>query len=640
MILESFIRKSRPAGRPPRFRPQLEALEERLVMNNRFVVPLAQADNVTKFATLQAALTNPGLAAGDVIQIEPGSSPGSIGGGDLRSVQNLTIRGDASVRAADLPAFDVTSTLIVGSNQAGLALRNVHFTLSTGGIDINSVHATIADCSVQSSFSDDTAIFLVNTTDDVITGNQMLAEPAANEHPLLEVQVVDGSHNLISGNTLQSLPPVPQSLLAYVGPANSTPQIADRVVHNTFIGNGNSRDPLVQVFFGNMHGLDVEANTFIEQGGLASALQFTSGDVQASIVNNDFHLSGVNSFCLEIGQGAANTASQFLIAGNRFEGLGGLLLSMNGTGAIKARVEGNDFHNTQIGVKVETDGGGDTSGIDLGGGNQGSLGGNDFRGFTSAPSSNNAAILAAADPTLAPVQAQRNLFSVADPHSVILDHQNFNALNAVVTDNNLTGNAAFVQSLYVQFLHRAGDTTNPQDAGGWINFLNHGGSLNTVADGVIRSKEGLGLQVEDLYQRLLGRDADANEQAAWAVQIQHGQTLESVTEQILESPEYQTRFANNADFVQSLYGGLLHRDGSAAELAGWLAALPALGRAGVAHDFVTSLEFRSDVIGEDYTQLLHRTPMAAEVNGWLATGLDALSIDRFFATSAEFQVNG
>jgi hypothetical protein len=206
--------------------------------------------------------------------------------------------------------------------------------------------------------------------------------------------------------------------------------------------------------------------------------------------------------------------------------------------------------------------------------------------------------------------------------------------------SNLTGNAAIVQSLFVQFLHRAGDMTNAQDAGGWVSLLDHGAPLSTVANGVIRSQEALGWQVEGLYQRLLGRDAVANEQAAWAFQIQHGQTLESVTKQILDSPEYQNRFSSDADFVQALYRELLHRNGSDAEVAGWRSALPTSGRAGVVQGFVTSLEFRMDEIGEDYTQLLHRSPSAAEVAAWLAAGIDALSMNVLFATSPEFQTNG
>src|SRR3954454_10727622 len=93
---------------PRRARPRLEALEDRLALNNRFVVP-AGADNVTTFTTLQAALTTPGLVAGNAIQIEPGAAPGNVTGANLiaPNVANLTIQGDPAATLANIPQFTV-----------------------------------------------------------------------------------------------------------------------------------------------------------------------------------------------------------------------------------------------------------------------------------------------------------------------------------------------------------------------------------------------------------------------------------------------------------------------------------------------------------------------------------------------------
>src|SRR5262245_50701401 len=90
--------RARRTPRPrPGCRPRLEALEERTLLNNRFVVPVGiPANNQTSFATLQAALATPGLTAGDVIQIEPGSAPGNLTNASLPAVANLTIQGDPS----------------------------------------------------------------------------------------------------------------------------------------------------------------------------------------------------------------------------------------------------------------------------------------------------------------------------------------------------------------------------------------------------------------------------------------------------------------------------------------------------------------------------------------------------------------
>src|SRR5262249_60194936 len=97
-------------------------------------------------------------------------------------------------------------------------------------------------------------------------------------------------------------------------------------------------------------------------------------------------------------------------------------------------------------------------------------GGNTFRGFNSGLP----AIVISAASFTGPVSAQKNLFSVADPETVIFD-QNDDASKAnVVATNSLAGNAAYVQALYLELLHRAGDTNNANDAGMWVTQLNNG----------------------------------------------------------------------------------------------------------------------------------------------------------------------
>src|SRR5207249_11981407 len=96
LLMAPLHRLRRKPGRvvspTPRARPGVETLEDRTLLNNRFVVPVAVVpDSVTTFATLKAALTTPGLAAGDTVQIQTGSSPGSIVNADLPTLTNLTI---------------------------------------------------------------------------------------------------------------------------------------------------------------------------------------------------------------------------------------------------------------------------------------------------------------------------------------------------------------------------------------------------------------------------------------------------------------------------------------------------------------------------------------------------------------------
>jgi len=285
-----------------------------------------------------------------------------------------------------------------------------------------------------------------------------------------------------------------------------------------------------------------------------------------------------------------------------------------------------------VGIFIANGIGGSVSGIDLGGGAQGSLGGNNFRGDPWAITTT---------ASVGQVQAQMNIFGVANPTTVIYDHHNNPALVSVVSANPLTGNAAYVETLYLDFLHRTGDL-NPShnDAAIWVTLLKQGMPASTVANAIAHSPEAFGVAVDGLYHRFLGRDSDPAGRAGFVAWLESGATLEDVIQTMVASPEYQSHSNADADFVESLYQNLLHRTGDWNEVSGWLAQLPQVGRSGVAQAFLSSQEFRASEATDDYTQLLHRTPSTGEVNGWAGNGLDILTMDAAFAASTEFQQNG
>src|SRR5262249_31329051 len=159
--------------------------------------------------------------------------------------------------------------------------------------------------------------------------------------------------------------------------------------------------------------------------------------------------------------------------------------------------------------------------------------------------------------------------------------------------------------------------------------------------------------VDGLYQRLLGRSAKGDSGAGgWEQALQSGMTEEQVIAGIAGSPEFYNRAAGLTNtgtpdqrFVIALYHLVLGRqaDPTAVEVAGWVAALPGLGRAGVVPGLLASKEFRSlavtamyfaDVsvastpafpsipaqwVGSTLADWLHRSsaPLAVEVNGWV-----------------------
>src|SRR5262249_7855084 len=181
--------------------------------------------------------------------------------------------------------------------------------------------------------------------------------------------------------------------------------------------------------------------------------------------------------------------------------------------------------------------------------------------------------------------------STVTPASVITD-----ANKNTDTANNLTGNAAFVQALYEQFLGRVGDTTNPQDAGSWITGLGTGTQPGSVATSIARSPEAYSALVEGLHVKLLGRNSDPAGKAQFVTALQNGATFEQILVPFVVSPEYSGLAGSDAAYVQSLYDKLLGRVAGSGEVAGWVSALPTLGRGGVATQFLQSPEFRGDVV--------------------------------------------
>jgi hypothetical protein len=622
----------------------VEALEERALLNNRFVVPLAfAADNVATFHTLRDALSAGGLGFGDVIQIQLGSSPGRIIDPDLDaglqdSGGNLTIQGEPGAAAAEIPPFAVDGNLTVAL--PNLTLRNVNVIFERGNLTFQTgaVNARILNSVLVNHFAvaDLVGVIQLQSTGTVIANSTLISDAGGGD--LIQITPTAGSAHLVTGNTLASTSPGAQVLLRYNAGAAV---LNDQVTNNTFLGN-TSDDELLRIGSG-VQNVTIRGN-LIQDGDpfQDEGLIVAPGAQNIRILSNRFTVGGGDTRAIRIDGGDAGTTTSVTVALNQIStnGLGtGMLLRAGTGGTFNAKVEGNDFHFNRIGVEIDSNGG-FVAGVDLGGG-LGSKGGNNFRGFTAAANSTAGAIVVSALTAQGPVQAQNNLFSV-DPETAIFDQGDQGTLADVIATGNLTGNAAFVQALYLEFLKRVGDVASAADAGGWVNALNAGTPASVVAGGIVRSAEALGYQVDQLYLQFLKREADPAGRAALVSFLQNGGTLEGGTQALVASAEYRLLYGSDAAFVQSLYHQLLGRTASNAEVGNWAAVLPALGRSGGASAILNSAEYRGLVVRRFYAQLLNRTlpPTQAEVNAGVNSGLDVLSLTVAFAASAEFQNNG
>jgi hypothetical protein len=571
------------------FPPYLEALEARaLLAANLFVAPISTPGD----ATHMHSLTNALLAAnsGDTITIEPGASP-DPGGAVAVNVPNLTIHGDPNVPGSILPRYDLTL------NASNLTLDNLNLGAVTAFIN----HETI-------------------TRSQLIRFTEMGGVSGVG-HNTLSQDVITGFVDL-QGNS---------GLLQVTG---------DVIDHNTF-----TTSAAVALKLTNSNLTTVQDNTIIDDNTGATGIDVRSNSDHVLIANNHIQMTGSGgptALILENNGGAGNILGAKVLD-NTFDTSGsgtGLYVNLYATGSgLVAMVQGNDFQANKIGVAINGVPGATGAGnIDLGGGSTSlgnSLGGNNFRGFDG----NNvhySISLYDTDPGVG-VLAQDNIFNNGIFAKSTVSDGTINSGTGVVTVSpKLSPYESFVQSLYHHLLGRTGSIA---EIDGWVAELpamDYGG----VVHAILYSTESLDRIVGGYYLRFLGRADNGTEELGWVKALQTGaMTLEQVEAGFIASPEYQGHI--NTDYVQSLYLNILHRTGSAAELAYWNGQLPRLGLAGVAAAFTGSFENRVNTATEYYQELLGRTPQPGEAAS-LASGMqgDLLALESAVLGSGEYYIKG
>ncbi len=570
---------------PRRARLTLERLEGRAVPASVFVVPYTVPLDGTHFHALAGNAMS--LAGnGGTITIEPGVQPDP---GPVNVFQTgVLIQGDPNIPGDILPSYDLNITA------PGVRLLN----LNLGTVTIS---AEIGAMTVQRS--------LVNTITE-------LTAAAGNGGNTITQNRITGAVSL-SGDT--------------GGTATN-----DVVTFNTFTG------PAIEMLAAsNDTGLLVQSNSFISvDGGSLAIYVRDSGTAAAPVVvaNNSISLTGgfgPRGMLMVTGDASAVAFARILNntidTGNQGSGL--LLYPFNQAN-LTVLVQGNDFHGDKYGVLFQgTDSNDANVNADLGGGALGSLGGNDFRGFTTLGTLTSAAILLLETSSGATLPARNNIFGAA-PNLVIDDGVSGSVTGNGVIDVSapLNANRAFVQTLYNDALGRSGTLA---ELDGWLAIPNV--NQKNIVNGILRSREALGRVIDGYYLQYLGRQSDAG-RAGWITELQSGASAENVQAAFLSSPEFLGHI--DTDYVQALYRLTLGRTGSAAELAGWYGALPGLGLQGVAAAFTNSAEHRSNVVAGDFQSLLHRPASAAELSSLAGLPLDLLTLEAEFLAGPEFFTNG
>jgi hypothetical protein len=247
------------------------------------------------------------------------------------------------------------------------------------------------------------------------------------------------------------------------------------------------------------------------------------------------------------------------------------------------------------------------------------------------------------------VSASNNLWSVADPTTVVKDATHntsiggFTGTGTINTGGTqqLTDAEEFVATLYENFLGRTGTL---QEWDMWVSVLPNLGQ-GGVANAIARSPESLKRIVDGLYLKFLGRAADAGGEAGFIGFLQQGGTIEQAINIFLSSDEYFNRVKDTfgdtqQSFIQSLYNNLLGRHAPGTEVQGWVSALPSLGRSGVINGFLTSQEFRARSVTQFFATLLHRPPNSSELSAQVNSTRDLLTIEIGIASLQEYFTDG
>jgi hypothetical protein len=566
--------------RSPRAQLLVEGLETRLTPTSVFVVPASQiADATTNFHTLADAITAAG--SGGLVTIEPGTSPDPTQPINIPSSQSgLTIQGDPNVPPSILPEEQLTV------DGTGITLTNLN--LGSVSLDTFSSGDTVSKCLIV-SLSD----FARNSslTQNTITGSAVI-------QPFVPIFPATGNV-LITNNTFSSVVRHQLEITSCTGVT---------VTGNTFSGGGGT--PTVSMIF-------------VKDAG--------SGRGPVTIANNTITTAvstavGINVFQDTNGIAFVRILNNVINTNNVGFGLG-LNTAIGDVNHFNALVQGNDFHNNMVGVVINGDGiaNGD---VDLGGGPLGSLGGNNFRGFAPPTGVEHAAV--ESNNSSSTVAIAHNIFTSGVAPSSVLFGGTF-----ILTDQELSDDRAFVQTLYNQLLGRTGALGELDP---WVQVL-HSQGQPAVANAILHSGEALGRIVDAFYLRFLGRQSDAAGRAGWIAFLQHGGTEEQMESLFLTSPEYISHI--DTDFVQSLYLNILGRSGSPAELAQWNNNIQNVGGlAGVANAFVDSTENRLNTLRSDFQTFDHRTPADGELIPLVNGPQDLLSLEAQVLSSQEFFMNG
>lgn len=602
------------------FRPSLELLEQRLALSAYTVSNLADSGP----GSLRAAITSV-------------NADNNAYGSNPADVIDFSVAGVIKLTSGPLPAI-TSSVKIDGTSAPGFSSSPVVEIDNNGfaGLTINA-----ADCSLASL-----SIVDANGPGVTLVGyNSHIGSGGANDVTVVGNYIglaLDGS---VAANTGVGL--------LVNGPTGDTIGGTGPLDRNVISGNGAggiqvSGDGINANIVGNFIGTDPSGQAAAANQGNGVTLSIGQGDFTApgggTIGGTDPGDGNVIAFNTQYGvvdSGYHNAITQNSIFSN---GAGGIHLVNNGNADMPAPVLAAAFQPTPSTIEVSgtihvpivqvfPGQGGTNAVIEIFATPTGTPAGQGKNFIGSLTVVLNAAGIAKFDFRSTYASTSGNSFtatatSPGDSH-LPGDTSVFSSPLALGSGN---ANTVFVASAYELLLNRA------PDAGGaafWVNGLNSGAfTPASVVLAIEGSAEYISDQIDAMYPRYLNRPAGPQDQQNWVAFIQAGGTFEQVAAALAASQEfYVLNGGTDQGFITGLYHAVLNRgNATTADLAYWETVLDSgASRASVAIAFVTSQEYRADVVKNDYTTFLNRAADPGAVTFWVSALDNAFSDQQLLA---------
>lgn len=204
--------------------------------------------------------------------------------------------------------------------------------------------------------------------------------------------------------------------------------------------------------------------------------------------------------------------------------------------------------------------------------------------------------------------------------------------------DGVVGMGNWLRCLYLDLLNREPDQ---QGFNYWINAINAGTTILSVADGFLRSQEYCTNLANSLYNQLLDRGSDPSGLNVQRDYLMRGNSLQDTIIGFCQSLEYKSKHPVPNQFVESLYNKLLGRPSDPSGLQYWINLINSgTNTADVIRGFLRSREYALQRLNEFYQKFLGRQPDTNGLEFWankLQNGTSLQEITTGFLTSIEYQ---